>query len=113
MNVTQKSPKHFRYTFVSRIQNLSLDIIDCLYRANDIYVTKECMDEYGNRVKLQRQALTRLRLLCFICQLAYEQGCILARQFEQISRAETECSNLVGAWINSDRKRLHIIWGFG
>ena len=28
MQVTQKSPKHFRYTFVSRLQNLSLSAIE-------------------------------------------------------------------------------------
>ena len=34
MTVTQKSPKHFRFTFVTRMQNLSLDVIENLYRAN-------------------------------------------------------------------------------
>lgn len=38
MQVTQKSPKHFRYTFVSRLQNLSLSAIENLYRGNDIFV---------------------------------------------------------------------------
>ena len=28
MTVTQKSPKHFRFTFVTRMQNLSLDVIE-------------------------------------------------------------------------------------
>lgn len=37
MTVTQNSPKHFRYTFVSRMQNLALDIIESLYRANDTF----------------------------------------------------------------------------
>ena len=40
MTVTQKSPKHFRYTFVNRLQNLSLDIVEKLIRANEIYVVK-------------------------------------------------------------------------
>jgi len=39
MTVTQKSPKQFRFTFVSRLQNLSLDVIEKLYRANDTFVT--------------------------------------------------------------------------
>ena len=37
MTVTQKSPKHFRFTFVTRLQNLSLNIIENIYRANDIF----------------------------------------------------------------------------
>ena len=36
--VMEKSPKKFRFTFVSRIQNLSLDIVENLYRANFVYV---------------------------------------------------------------------------
>ena len=28
MTVMQKSPKHFRFTFVTRMQNLSLDVIE-------------------------------------------------------------------------------------
>ena len=30
MTVTQKSPKQFRFTFTSRLQNLSLDVIEKL-----------------------------------------------------------------------------------
>ena len=40
MAVTQKSPKHFRYTFVSRMQNLALSVIENLFRANDVFATK-------------------------------------------------------------------------
>ena len=40
MVVTQKSSKHFRYTFVSRIQNLALDVIENPYKANDVYIVK-------------------------------------------------------------------------
>ena len=40
MTVTQKSPKHFRYTFVSRLQDLTLSVIENLYLANDTYVKR-------------------------------------------------------------------------
>ena len=33
MTVTQKSPKQYRYTFVGRLQNLTLSIIENFYRA--------------------------------------------------------------------------------
>lgn len=36
--VTEKSPKKFKFTLVSRMQNLSLDIISELYNANDVFV---------------------------------------------------------------------------
>ena len=37
MTVTQKSPKHFRFTFVTRIQNLSLDVIENVNTNNPGY----------------------------------------------------------------------------
>jgi len=38
VTVTQKSPKQFRFTFVSRLINLAFGIIDAIYRANEVYV---------------------------------------------------------------------------
>lgn len=36
--VTQKSPKQYRFTFVSRMQNLCLEIIENIYLANAIWL---------------------------------------------------------------------------
>ena len=106
MTVTQKSPKQFRFTFTSRLQNLSLDTIECLYRANDTFVTKDTPEEKEKRKEFQHQAMTSVRLLCYFSLLAMEQECILPKQYEQISKRGAECLRLIGAWISSDRKRL-------
>ncbi len=108
MTVTQKSPKHFRYTFVSRLQNLALDVIENLYRANDTFVTKENLAYRQQRLEYQHKAMTSMKLLSYFSLLSMENGCILPRQYEQISMKSTECINYIGAWINSDRKRLNI-----
>lgn len=106
MTVTQKSPKQFRFTFTSRLQNLSLNVIESLYRANDTFVTKGNAASRDKRLEFQHQAMTELKLLCYFSLLARKQNCILPKQYEQISRQATDCLNLLGAWINSDRKRL-------
>lgn len=106
MQVTQKSPKHFRYTFVNRLQNLSLSVIENLYRANDVYVTGKDMNKRQKRLDFQYSALTDLKLLAYISLLSMEQGCILMKQYEQIAKLSTDCMNLVSAWINSDKKRM-------
>ena len=106
ITVTQKSPKQYRFTFTSRLQNLSLDIIECLYRANDVFVTKGDEKAIEKRLDYQYQAMTELKLLNYFSLLAFENKCILAKQFEQISLQTNNCQNLLGAWINSDRKRL-------
>ena len=37
--ITDKSPKKFRFTLVSKLQNLSIDVIENLYRANSVYLS--------------------------------------------------------------------------
>ena len=106
MTVTQKSPKHFRYTFVSRLQDLTLSVIENLYRANDTYVKRGDPAGMDKRLELQRTAMTDLKVLGYFSMLAMEQECILPKQYEQIARQVTDCQNLLGAWMNSDRKRL-------
>lgn len=105
MTVTDKSPKRFRFTLVSRLQNYGLDIIEHLIRANEIYVPNVQSQEMTDRVNLQRSAMSRLKLLCYISELAMKQQCILPKQYEQITKQAYDVQNLLGAWINSDKKR--------
>ena len=106
MVITETSPRHFRYTFVSRLQNLSLSVIENLYRANDTFVSKEDMPAREKRLSYQRETMTDLKVLSYFSFLAMEQKCILAKQYEQIATKSTDCINLLGAWMNSDRRRL-------
>jgi len=118
MTVTEKSPKRFRFTLTGRMQNLTLDIIENLFRANEVFVSRrdeqcssetpqshETIDAYEKRLDFQHSALTSLKVLGVIAQIAREQGCILPKQYEQITKQIADCQNLLGAWINSDKKR--------
>ncbi len=96
MTVTQKPPKQFRSTSTSRLQNLSLDVIEALYRANDTFVTKENVSAREKRIEFQHRAMTDLKLLAYFSLLAREQNCILPKQYEQISRQSTNCQILLG-----------------
>jgi len=107
MTITQKSPKQFRFTYVIRLQNLSLDIIENLYRANEVLVGGKHGDRnYEKRLDFQRRALTDIRVLAYFAELAMGQRCILPKQYEQIAKISTDCRYLLGAWINSDKKRF-------
>lgn len=97
MTVTQKSPKNFRYTFVSRIQNLTLSVIENLYRANDVFVAKGDLQSHKERLSYQREAMTDLKVLGYFSMLSMEQGCFLAKQYELIARQLADCQNLLGA----------------
>lgn len=103
-NITDKSPKRFRFTLISKIQNLSLSIIEKIYRANEIFIGNNDKAFLTQRRTFQQSALIEIKVLSYIALLAREQGCILPKQFEQISKLSYDCQYLIGAWIKSDKK---------
>jgi len=108
LTVTDKSPKRSRFTLTSKLQNYTLNIIENLYRANEVFVKKGDAQKAEKRLEYQQQALTEMKLLGYMAQLAMEQQCILTKQYEQITKKLYDCQNLLGAWMNSDRKRLGV-----
>jgi len=106
MEITQKSPKQFRFTFVTRLQNLSLDVIENIYYANEIFIGKGGVKNAEKRLALQHKAMTTIKLIAYVAEMAMTQKCILPKQFEQIAKLTTDCLRLLGGWINSDKKRL-------
>ncbi len=103
--VTEKSPKRFRFTLVSKLQMYALDTMENLFRANEVYIGNRQKEKAEERLDYQHGALTSLKLLGYMAQLAMEQQCILPKQYEVMTRKISDCQNLTGAWINSDRKR--------
>ena len=94
--VTEKSPKKFRFTFVSRLQRRALDVVEYLYRANMVYIGRPPdAEKIEKRKEYQREAYVSLKVLGYISLLSMEQQCILKKQYEQISASrgsdETAC----------------------
>ena len=106
VTVTQKSPKQFRFTFVSRLQNLAMDIIENIYRANEVFIGRGSQLQQEKRLDFQHKALTSLKILAYFAEIAMTQSCILPKQYELIAKLTADCQHLLGAWINSDKKRL-------
>ena len=107
--ITEKSPKKFRFTITSRLQNLSLGAMEYLIRANEIYVKEKTQTEsYRKRLEYQREAMIDFKVLGYMAMIAREQECILSRQQEQIAKQVSECRKMLWAWMLSDKKRL---WG--
>lgn len=106
LTVTDKSPKKFRFTLVSRLQNYSLSVIEHLYRANNVFVANSDKPErYEKRLEFQHEAMTELRLLAYLSMIARESQCILPKQQSQISSKIIETQKLLYAWIKSDGAR--------
>lgn len=107
MTVTQRSPKQYRFTFTSRLQNLCMDVIQDIYLANEMFIGgEEAKANYQKRLSYQRAAMTKTRLMAYIAQLALEQKAILPKQYEQIAVQAENVLNLLGGWIKSDRNRF-------
>ena len=61
--VTDKSPKKFRFSLISRLQNLALSMIENLYRANMVFIKdSKAVDKIEVRKKYQREAYMDLIL---------------------------------------------------
>lgn len=106
--ISDSAPKKYRFTFVSRMQNLMPDIIENLYKAN--YVNLSYMNDRqyrAGRLEYQEKARLSVDLLCYISQIARKQNCILPKHYEQILLRASEIKRLINGWIRSDMKRWH------
>lgn len=99
ITITEKSPKKFRFTLVVRLQNYILDAIEKIYLANQ-------EREKEARLNLQNQAKTLLSMLDYFAGIAYEQQCILFKQYEQISKLQAECLLYLNKWMLSTTKMI-------
>ena len=108
MVVTDKSPKRFRFTLVSRLQNYALDVIENLIMANETFVSAGDTRSALERASHQRKAMSTLKLLSYMSELAMNQGCILSKQYTQITKQVYDTENMLGAWISSDKRRYGV-----
>ena len=83
ITVTEKSPKKFRGVFVNRMQNYCIDTLECLLEAN--FIRMDAIEKKIKREELQKQAIVKLKLLGYVSMVAENSGCILKKQYKQIS----------------------------
>lgn len=103
ITITEKSPAKYRGVFVNRMQNLSLEVIELLLRANFLRMDSDINKK--ERENYQKEAIIKLKMLGYISMVAENSGCILKRQFKQISIQIGETINLIVAWKKSDDER--------
>lgn len=101
--ITEKSPKKFRGVFVNRMQNYCLDAIEYLLEAN--FIRLDSASNKEKREKFQKEAIVKLKLLGYVSMVAESSGCILTKQYKQISMQIAEAINLIASWKKSDDER--------
>ena len=102
--VTEKSPKKFRGVFVNIMQNYCLETLEYLLRAN--FLRMDSIENKKERETYQKEAIIKLKLLGYVSMVAENSGCILMRQYKQISIQLAEAINLIVAWKKSDDERF-------
>lgn len=106
IDITSRSPKSFRFTFVTRLQNYALDILENLFKANEVLVIRNDKVKKEQRAAFQRRALTSLNLLTYVSEMAFKHGCIIQKQFVQIIKLSGIAETLIYNWLEKDSKRF-------
>lgn len=101
--ITEKSPAKFRGVFINRMQNMCLEALEILLRANFVRIDSE--QHKQEREEYQKDAIIKLKMLGYISMVAENSNCILMRQYKQISLQIGEAINLIAAWKKSDDDR--------
>jgi len=101
--ITQKSPARFRSAFANRMLNLCLDALQDMLCAN--LIRQDCEENRKRRENHQADAIVKLKMLGYIALLAENAGCILTRQFKQLSVQLADAISLTAAWRKSDGEK--------
>ena len=97
--ITEKSPKKFRWSIITRIQNISVDVVDNLYRAN-----YERVDDAA-RIVYQKNAAVALHILDFYAETARRKQAINNHQMEVISKQIAETHKLLNGWVRATKRK--------
>ena len=100
---TEKSPAKYRGVFVNRMQNYCLDALQDMLNAN--FIRPADAENRRLRAQYQTDALIKLKMLAYVAMVAQNAGCILLRQYKQISLQIGETVNLLSAWKKSDEEK--------
>ena len=96
--ITEKSPKKYRWSIITRLQNCSVEVVEYLYRAN-FERDKE------PRIVFQKRAATALKLLDFYSETARKKRAITIKQMGVIARQISETERLLSGWVKSTRNK--------
>lgn len=92
MVITQKSPKKFRWSMVTKLQNSSINVIDLLYNAN---YDKDNRSEYLKKCRVE------LSLLDFYTEASKRMQVITTKQMLNIGKQLLEVRKMLDGWIRS------------
>ncbi len=96
-DITQKFPKKARFSFTTRMENFSLDILELLLDAR--YAQKHEKLALLKKINL---LMEKMRVFTRVC---YEERFLSSRAYEGIVREIDGAGRQVGGWIKELQKR--------
>lgn len=103
---SRRFPKKYRFTFVNRMQNITLEIYELINTANELNTNDpEALKE---RLKLQNLAITKCKTLLFLITLCLENKNISVddRQAEVWARYVLNVKNMAIKWHTKDKEKI-------
>ena len=94
--ITEKAPKKYRWSIISRLQNTIIDVVSNLYHAN--------FERDDKRLYYQTCAGVSLYLLNHYTEVAQKLQAITTKQMHYIGRMILEERKLLGGWAKSVKK---------
>lgn len=97
----KKYPKKYRFSLVDKMQNISLEIYENLFKAN----RTDIRDFKRERLELQTKAITDCDILLYYIELSYEINLICSKSMEYWSKMVKDIKHMSIAWRKRDRER--------
>ncbi len=95
----ESAPKKFRYSFVMKIEQMLLDIEECLIYANMTRLEDMRRREYQEKAKM------KLVTLSAILRIAMNQKCLSFNHYENATRLIADTTAYLDKWMISDDTR--------
>ncbi len=97
--ITEKSPKKYRWSIISRLQNASVELVENLYRAN--FEREEAL-----RITFQKCAAVCIKLIDFYAETARKKQAITIRQTAVLAKHIAETEKLLNGWVRSTKRKM-------
>ena len=97
--ITEKSPKKYRWSIISRLQNASVELVENLYRAN--FERDEAL-----RITFQKCAAVCIKLIDFYAETARKKQAITIRQTAVLAKHIAETEKLLHGWVRSTKRKM-------
>lgn len=87
----KRFPKKARFTFVDRMQNMTLDIYKKLAKANEMPISK--------RKEVQIDVLSEINVFLALVEISHSRGYINAKTMETWTKKTMDVKYLTAAWM--------------